>query len=92
MCIQEYRATGGIVSGYMLRGYNCGFIYGGGSERTVAHELGHGIAGLEHVFENFDTGIEIEPNDAPKTNPDCRYYYISKAANENYKDPNKKTK
>ncbi|MDD6001658.1 MAG: hypothetical protein PUC50_05645, partial [Bacteroidales bacterium] len=44
--------NGTSVSGYMPRGYNCGFIYDGGSERTIAHELGHGIAGLEHVFEN----------------------------------------
>ncbi len=44
--------NGTLVSGYMPRGYNCGFIYDGGSEHTVAHELGHGIAGLEHVFEN----------------------------------------
>ncbi len=44
--------SGTPVSGYMPRGYNCGFIYDGGSPRTIAHELGHGIAGLEHVFEN----------------------------------------
>ena len=44
--------SGTPVSGYMPRGYNAGFIYDGGSERTIAHELGHGIAGLEHVFEN----------------------------------------
>jgi hypothetical protein len=43
---------GTLVSGYMPRGYNAGFIYDGGSEHTIAHELGHGIAGLEHVFEN----------------------------------------
>ena len=47
--------NGTLVSGYMPRGYNCGFIYDGGSEHTVAHELGHGIAGLEHVFENSKT-------------------------------------
>ena len=44
--------SGTPVSGYMPRGYNCGFIYDGGSPRTIAHELGHGIAGLEHPFEN----------------------------------------
>lgn len=44
--------SGTPVSGYMPRGYNAGFIYDGGIERTIAHELGHGIAGLEHVFEN----------------------------------------
>ena len=44
--------NGTPVSGYMPRGYNAGFIYDGGSEHTIAHELGHGIAGLEHVFEN----------------------------------------
>ncbi len=44
--------SGTPVSGYMPRGYNCGFIYDGGSERTIAHELGHGIGNLEHVFEN----------------------------------------
>ena len=44
--------NGTMVSGYMPRGYNCGFIYDGGSPHTIAHELGHGIAGLEHVFEN----------------------------------------
>ena len=45
-------SLGTSVSGYMPRGYNAGFIYDGGSEHTIAHELGHGIAGLEHVFEN----------------------------------------
>ncbi|MBP5366986.1 MAG: hypothetical protein J6Z01_00905 [Bacteroidales bacterium] len=45
-------SLGTSVSGYMPRGYNAGFIYDGGSERTIAHELGHGVAGLEHVFEN----------------------------------------
>ena len=45
-------ASGTSVSGYMPRGYNCGFIYYGGSEHTVAHELGLGIVGLQHVFEN----------------------------------------
>ena len=44
--------NGTLVSGYMPRGYNAGFIYDGGSEHTIAHEIGHGIAGLEHVFEN----------------------------------------
>ena len=44
--------NGTMVSGYMPRGYNCGFVYDGGSPHTIAHELGHGIAGLEHVFEN----------------------------------------
>ena len=44
--------SGTPVSGYMPRGYNAGFIYDGGSPHTIAHELGHGIAGLEHVFEN----------------------------------------
>ena len=44
--------NGTMVSGYMPRGYNCGFVYDGGSPHTIAHELGHGIAGLERVFEN----------------------------------------
>ena len=44
--------SGTPVSGYMPRGYNAGFIYDGGSPHTIAHELGHGVAGLEHVFEN----------------------------------------
>ena len=44
--------SGTPVSGYMPIGYNAGFIYDGGSPHTIAHELGHGIAGLEHVFEN----------------------------------------
>ncbi|MBO7142869.1 MAG: hypothetical protein J6V76_07160 [Bacteroidales bacterium] len=44
--------SGTLVSGYMPRGYNAGFIYEGGSERTIAHELGHGVAGLEHVFSD----------------------------------------
>ena len=37
---------------YMPRYYPYGFIYPGASNRTIAHELGHGVAGLEHVFEN----------------------------------------
>ncbi|MBR4590916.1 MAG: hypothetical protein IKO36_09700, partial [Bacteroidaceae bacterium] len=44
--------NGTMVSGYMPRGYNAGFIYDGGSPHIVAHELGHGIGNLEHVFEN----------------------------------------
>ena len=38
------------VAGYMPRYYPYGFIYPGASNRTIAHELGHGIAGLEHPF------------------------------------------
>jgi len=48
----DYQMKKTFVSDYMPRGYNCGFIYDGGSPHTIAHELGHGIAGLEHVFEN----------------------------------------
>ena len=40
------------VAGYNPLGYNFGFIYYGAGNHTIAHELGHGIAGLEHVFEN----------------------------------------
>ncbi len=50
--IDKKDGNGTPVSGYMPRGYNAGFIYDGGSERTIAHEIGHGVAGLEHVFEN----------------------------------------
>ncbi|MBP5370077.1 MAG: hypothetical protein J6Z01_16660 [Bacteroidales bacterium] len=38
------------VAGYMPRYYPYGFIYPGAANRTIAHELGHGIAGLEHPF------------------------------------------
>ncbi len=38
------------VAGYMPRYYPYGFIYPGAALRTIAHELGHGIAGLEHPF------------------------------------------
>ena len=65
--------SGTSVSGYMPRGYNCGFIYDGGSERTIAHELGHGIAGLEHVFENS--------NNSGKTN-NLMDYSIPETATE----------
>ncbi len=44
------KAETGGVAGYMPRYYPYGFIYPGASERTIAHELGHGIAGLEHPF------------------------------------------
>ena len=65
--------NGTPVSGYMPRGYNAGFIYDGGSERTIAHELGHGIAGLEHVFENS--------NNSGKTN-NLMDYSIPETATE----------
>ncbi|MBQ9214268.1 MAG: hypothetical protein IJ150_10080, partial [Bacteroidales bacterium] len=39
------------VAGYMPKYFQCGFIYNGGSPRTIAHELGHGAFGLEHVFK-----------------------------------------
>ncbi len=44
------KAETGGVAGYMPRYYPYGFIYPGASNRTIAHELGHGIAGLEHPF------------------------------------------
>ncbi|MDD6000560.1 MAG: hypothetical protein PUC50_00025, partial [Bacteroidales bacterium] len=44
------KAETGGVAGYMPRYYPYGFIYPGAANRTIAHELGHGIAGLEHPF------------------------------------------
>ncbi|MDD6001709.1 MAG: hypothetical protein PUC50_05900, partial [Bacteroidales bacterium] len=44
------KAETGGVAGYMPRYYPYGFIYPGAAPRTIAHELGHGIAGLEHPF------------------------------------------
>ena len=48
----KYDSLGTAVAGYMPRGYNAGFIYDGGSERTISHEIGHGAFNLEHAFEN----------------------------------------
>ncbi|MCQ2976308.1 MAG: hypothetical protein MJ211_16020, partial [Bacteroidales bacterium] len=48
-------SLGTSVSGYMPRGYNCGFIYEGGSLHTIAHELGHGVGNLEHAFVNSNS-------------------------------------
>ncbi|MCQ2976225.1 MAG: hypothetical protein MJ211_15605 [Bacteroidales bacterium] len=46
------------VAGYNPFGYNFGFIYHGAGERTIAHELGHGIASLHHPFneQSFEKG------------------------------------
>ncbi len=66
----DHIGNGTPVSGYMPRGYNCGFIYDSGSERTIAHELGHGIAGLEHVFENSNASgktANLMDNSIPET-------------------------
>ncbi|MBP5368486.1 MAG: hypothetical protein J6Z01_08565, partial [Bacteroidales bacterium] len=38
------------VAGYNPLGYNFGFIYYGAGHRTIAHELAHGIASLQHPF------------------------------------------
>ena len=45
------------VAGYKPLGYNFGFIYYGAGDRTIAHELSHGIASLHHPFtENQVSG------------------------------------
>ncbi|MBR4264866.1 MAG: hypothetical protein IKQ46_02300 [Bacteroidales bacterium] len=36
----DYRMKKTLVSGYMPRGYNAGFIYDGGSPHTNAHKIG----------------------------------------------------
>ena len=38
------------VAGYNPLGYNFGFIYYGAGHLTIAHELAHGIASLQHPF------------------------------------------
>lgn len=40
------------VDGYMVRGKSVGFIKASTAFRTIAHELGHGIGGLEHSWKN----------------------------------------
>ena len=40
------------VAGYNPLGYNFGFIYYGAGNRTIAHELAHGIASLNHPFKD----------------------------------------
>lgn len=39
------------IHGYMPQGYHYGFIFGGASMATVAHELCHGAFTLKHTFE-----------------------------------------
>ncbi|MCQ2976154.1 MAG: hypothetical protein MJ211_15240 [Bacteroidales bacterium] len=56
------------VAGYNPFGYNFGFIYHGAGERTIAHELGHGIGSLKHPFddqnrENGNTANLMDYND-----------------------------
>ncbi|MCQ2976223.1 MAG: hypothetical protein MJ211_15595 [Bacteroidales bacterium] len=53
--LDKFDSFGTSVAGYMPRGYNCGFIYDGGSPRTIAHELGLGVGNLEHAFEKSNT-------------------------------------
>ena len=36
--------------GYMVRGRAVGFVKAGTNEKTLAHELAHGVFGLEHSF------------------------------------------
>lgn len=40
------------TDGYMVRGKSIGFIQSGASFHTYAHELGHGMGGLEHSWKD----------------------------------------
>jgi hypothetical protein len=44
------------LGGYMVRGKGVGFLKNGESPRTAAHELAHGIFGLEHTFPAIEEG------------------------------------
>lgn len=50
--------SAGTLEGYMPRARNIGFIFSGVSDigETVAHELGHGIFHLRHIFADEELG------------------------------------
>ena len=56
----KYDSLGTAVAGYMPRGYNAGFIYDGGSERTISHELAYGDFTLKHTFEQGEEFLDYQ--------------------------------
>ncbi|MBL7892933.1 MAG: fibronectin type III domain-containing protein [Bacteroidia bacterium] len=44
------------TQGYMVRGRAVGFVASTSSATTIAHELGHGVFGLEHTFPAIEMG------------------------------------
>jgi hypothetical protein len=44
------------LAGYMVRGKGVGFLKDGEDSHTAAHELGHGVFGLEHTFPEIAEG------------------------------------
>ncbi len=61
---EEYYLVVGLSSselaGYMPRARNIGFIFSGATDfgETVAHELGHGVFHLRHIFADEELGAE----------------------------------
>ncbi len=49
--------TGGGLDGFMVRGRSMGFVASGANMRTYAHELGHGVFGLEHTFPEIGQSL-----------------------------------
>ncbi len=52
--------SSGTLEGYMPRARNIGFIFSGAVDlsETVAHELGHGVFHLRHIFADEELGGE----------------------------------
>jgi hypothetical protein len=51
------------IAGDMPRGKQFGYLFGGSTARTVAHEIGHGLFHLDHPFDRANAAKSFERGD-----------------------------